>query len=217
MFNGRIALSPQEIFDKDFKIDTRGYRLQEVDKYLDQIIKDYVEFINIIKELKTENKELSRENMDLKHELRNLKANIDIVKKSEKEIKILMKKYKMPDSICDNPKQQIGYWFENGVQLSGGQWQRLAICRTMARDNEILLLDEPNAALDAITFRMLYNEINAQANRKVCVMLLQHFVNFIGGSEEICVFDDGKLISRGKHDRLYDTCRIYKELYDAQQ
>ena len=41
-------------------------------------------------------------------------------KKSEKEIKILMKKYKMPDSICDNPKQQIGYWFENGVQLSGG-------------------------------------------------------------------------------------------------
>lgn len=40
-------------------------------------------------------------------------------KKSEKEIKILMKKYKVPDSICDNPKQQIGYWFENGVQLSG--------------------------------------------------------------------------------------------------
>ena len=68
MFNGRIALTPQDIFDKDFKIDTRGYRLQEVDKYLDQIIKDYVEFVNIIKEL------------------RNLKANIDIVKKSEKEI-----------------------------------------------------------------------------------------------------------------------------------
>ena len=138
-------------------------------------------------------------------------------KKSEKEIKILMKKYKMPDSICDNQKQQIGYWFENGVQLSGGQWQRLAICRTMARDNEILLLDEPNAALDAITFRMLYNEINTQAKRKVCVMLLQHFVNFIGGNEEICVFNDGRLISRGKHDKLYDTCRIYKELYDAQQ
>ncbi len=117
-----------------------------------------------------------------------------------------MKKYKMPDSICDNPKQQIGYWFENGVQLSGGQCQRLAICKTMARDNEILLLDEPNAALDAITFRMLYNEINTQAKRKVCVMLLQHFVNFIGGNEEICVFDDGKLISRGKHDKLYDRC-----------
>ena len=86
MFNGRIALSPQDIFDKEFKIDTRGYRLQEVDKYLDQIIKDYVEFINIIKGLRNENKALERENIDLKHELRDLKANIDIVKKSEKEI-----------------------------------------------------------------------------------------------------------------------------------
>ena len=86
MFNGRIALSPQDIFDKEFKIDTRGYRLQEVDKYLDQIIRDYVEFINIIKELRNENKALERENIDLKHELRDLKANIDIVKKSEKEI-----------------------------------------------------------------------------------------------------------------------------------
>lgn len=86
MYNDRISLTPQDIFEKDFKIDTRGYRLQEVDKYLDQIIKDYVEFINIIKELKGENKELAQENINLKHELRNLRANIDIVKKSEKEI-----------------------------------------------------------------------------------------------------------------------------------
>ena len=86
MLNDRISLNPQDIYEKDFKIDTRGYRPQEVDKYLDLVIKDYVEFVNIIKELKNENKELSRENMELKHELRNLKANIDIVKKSEKEI-----------------------------------------------------------------------------------------------------------------------------------
>ena len=86
MFNGRISLTPQDIYDKDFKVDTRGYRLQEVDKYLDQIIKDYIEFINIIRELKSENKELLNENLDLKHELNKLKANIDIVKNSEKEI-----------------------------------------------------------------------------------------------------------------------------------
>ena len=86
MYNDRIALTPQDIYEKEFKIDTRGYRLQEVDKYLDQIIKDYVEFTNIIRELKTEIKDLVQENKDLKHELRNLKANIDIVRKSEKEI-----------------------------------------------------------------------------------------------------------------------------------
>ncbi len=86
MFNDRISLTPQDIYEQDFKIDTRGYRLQEVDKFLDRIIKDYVEFINIIKELKGENKELADENLSLKHELRNLRANIDIVKKNEKEI-----------------------------------------------------------------------------------------------------------------------------------
>ena len=84
--NDRITLTMQDILEKEFKIDARGYRPQEVDKYLDQIIKDYVEFINIIKELRNENKALERENIDLKHELRDLKANIDIVKKSEKEI-----------------------------------------------------------------------------------------------------------------------------------
>lgn len=86
MNQNNLNLTQDDILEKEFKIDARGYRLQEVDKYLDQIIKDYVEFINIIKELKEENKELARENMDIKHQLRNLKANIDIVKKSEKEI-----------------------------------------------------------------------------------------------------------------------------------
>ncbi len=86
MLSDRVVLTPQDIFEKEFKIDTRGYRLQEVDKFLDQVIKDYVEFANIIKELKLDNKELRNQNIDLKHELRNLKANIDIVKKSEKEI-----------------------------------------------------------------------------------------------------------------------------------
>ena len=50
MLKDRISLTIQDILDKEFKIDARGYRLQEVDKFLDKIIKDYVEFINIIKD-----------------------------------------------------------------------------------------------------------------------------------------------------------------------
>lgn len=138
-------------------------------------------------------------------------------KKSVDEIKLSMKKYKLPDNISNNPNQQIGYWFENGVQLSGGQWQRLAICRTMVRDNEILLMDEPNAALDAISFGTLYEEISDWSKNKVCVILLQHFSNVVGKNEEICVFDNGKLIAHGKHDILYKKCDTYKKLYDAQQ
>ena len=86
MFNGRIALSPQDIFDKEFKIDTRGYRLQEVDKFLDIIIKDYNEYNNIIRALDKDRKTLIEENQALKNEVRNLKSSIEAAKIGDKEI-----------------------------------------------------------------------------------------------------------------------------------
>ena len=86
MFNGRIALSPQDIFDKEFKIDTRGYRPQEVDSFLDVIMRDYNEYNNIIKALVKDNKSLMAENHTLKEEVRNLKSSIEAAKYGEKEI-----------------------------------------------------------------------------------------------------------------------------------
>ena len=86
MYNDRIALSIQDILEKEFKIDTRGYRLQEVDKFLDIIIRDYNEYNNIIKALEKERKALVAENQELKQEIRNLKASIEAVKSEEKEI-----------------------------------------------------------------------------------------------------------------------------------
>ncbi len=81
-----ISLTPQDIFEKEFRIDARGYELKDVDKFLDIISKDYIEFLRIINKLENEKKELIDENIACKKELRNLKANIDIVKKNEKEI-----------------------------------------------------------------------------------------------------------------------------------
>lgn len=86
MYNDRIALSIQDILEKEFKIDTRGYRLQEVDKFLDIIIRDYNEYNNIIKALEKERKALVAENQELKQEIRNMKASIEAVKSEEKEI-----------------------------------------------------------------------------------------------------------------------------------
>ena len=86
MFSDRIQLSSAEIFEKEFKIDARGYRLQEVDKFLDVIIHDYNEFNTIIKELAIKNNKLLEENEDLKTEIRNLKSDMEALKYSEKEI-----------------------------------------------------------------------------------------------------------------------------------
>ena len=86
MIQDKISLTPQDILEKDFKIDTRGYRLKEVDQFLDEIIGDYEQFYDIIKNLEKEKEELLKEIMNLKQELRNVKMNIDIAKTEDKEI-----------------------------------------------------------------------------------------------------------------------------------
>ena len=83
MLQNKITLTPQDILEKEFKIDTRGYRLKEVDQFLDLIIGDYEEFIKIIKENEKQKEELLEEIMSLKQEIRNLKMSIEIAKNSD--------------------------------------------------------------------------------------------------------------------------------------
>lgn len=82
MYQNKITLMPQDILDKDFKIDTRGYRLKEVDQFLDVIISDYEKFLEIINNLEKEKAELLGEIMNLKQELRNSKLNMEVVSNS---------------------------------------------------------------------------------------------------------------------------------------
>ena len=84
--NDRINLTMQDILEKEFKIDARGYRPQEVDKFLDIIIKDYNEYNNIIRNLEKEKRALALENQNLKNEARNLRSSIEAARIGEKEI-----------------------------------------------------------------------------------------------------------------------------------
>ncbi len=83
MFENKVTLTPQDILEKEFKIDTRGYRLKEVDQYLDIIINDYEELFKIIREKDQEKEELLQEIMSLKQEIRNLKMSIEIAKSGD--------------------------------------------------------------------------------------------------------------------------------------
>ncbi len=76
MYNDKIYLTPQEILDKQFKIDARGYRPQEVDKYLDMIIRDYTEYNNIIKKYEHDIHDLQEDNQKLKAEIRKLREQL---------------------------------------------------------------------------------------------------------------------------------------------
>lgn len=80
MYQERILLTVQDILEKEFKIDTRGYRPQEVDKFLDIIIRDYEEMTSIIKELEKDKKELVEDNLRLKQDIRNLRTKLEVIR-----------------------------------------------------------------------------------------------------------------------------------------
>ena len=108
MYSDKIYLTPQEILDKEFKIDARGYRPQEVDKYLDMVIRDYTEFINIIKRNEREIRDLTEDNAKLKAEIRSLReqlvasessnngnntSNVDLLRRISQLEKVVFGKY----------------------------------------------------------------------------------------------------------------------------
>ena len=78
MYQTKLNLTPDDILEKEFKIDTRGYRLKEVDQYLDLIIQDYQTFLDLIKKQDKEKNELAEEVLRLKQELRDANVNIEM-------------------------------------------------------------------------------------------------------------------------------------------
>ncbi len=78
MYQNKITLTPRDILEKEFKIDTRGYRLKEVDQFLDIVIGDYEQFYEIINGLEKEKADYLAEIMKLKQELRNSKLSVEV-------------------------------------------------------------------------------------------------------------------------------------------
>lgn len=78
MIEDKLYLTPEEILEKEFKIDARGYRMQEVDKFLDMVIRDYTEFLRAIKKLEKDNLDLIEDNKKLQLEYRKLKDAMSV-------------------------------------------------------------------------------------------------------------------------------------------
>ena len=100
MIDDKLFLTPEEILNKEFKIDARGYRMQEVDKFLDMVIRDYTEFLRTIKKLEKDNLDLIEDNKKLQMEYRKLKsaisassegasANVDVLRRLSNLEKII--------------------------------------------------------------------------------------------------------------------------------
>jgi ATP-binding cassette subfamily B protein len=101
------------------------------------------------------------------------------------------------------------------ADLSGGQWQRLAIARIMYRSPNILLLDEPTSAIDAKSeYKIFKNILEAQKGKTT--LIISHRFSAVRKAKKILVLDHGKVIESGSHEELISKRGVYKTLFDVQ-
>ncbi|MBG0832377.1 ABC transporter ATP-binding protein [Planomonospora sp. ID67723] len=105
--------------------------------------------------------------------------------------------------------------FKDGQELSGGQWQRIAVARGFHRDALLLICDEPTAALDARAEHALFERIRRHADGRT-VLLITHRLASVRYADRIYVLDRGKVTEHGTHARLMDLGGLYAELYGLQ-
>ncbi|MCG7376549.1 ABC transporter ATP-binding protein/permease [Paenibacillus sp. ACRSA] len=110
---------------------------------------------------------------------------------------------------------QLGKWFEDGQQLSGGQWQRLAIARAFMRNADLYILDEPSAFLDPVAERDLL-ELFLDLMKDKIGIFITHRLSSARLAHRIIVMEDGKVIEQGTHEALLQRNGAYAEMYQIQ-
>lgn len=118
---------------------------------------------------------------------------------------------RMPDGL----DQMLGRRFEDGVDLSGGEWQKLALSRAYIRDAQILILDEPTAALDAAAEYEVFKRFAELTEGKTAV-LISHRFSTVRMTDRIVVLEKGAIHEEGSHDQLMTRRGSYARLYSLQ-
>lgn len=128
-----------------------------------------------------------------------------VISGAEEFINNLEKKY----------NQQVGSWFNNGVQLSGGEWQKLGISRLLMKNGDCYILDEPTSSLDPISEYNFFLKLKNNLNNKIGIFITHRFIN-AKFANKIIVLDNGTISECGTHEELIKSNGIYKKMYELQ-
>src|SRR6266567_64819 len=111
--------------------------------------------------------------------------------------------------------QMLGRRFEGGVDLSGGEWQKLALARAYLRDAQLLILDEPTAALDARSEMEVFERF-AELTEGKMALLISHRFSTVRMADRIVVLSGGRLIEEGNHEELMSSGGVYAGMFEMQ-
>jgi ATP-binding cassette, subfamily B, bacterial len=111
--------------------------------------------------------------------------------------------------------QMLGHFFVNGFELSGGEWQKVALARAYMRNAPIVILDEPTAALDARAEYDVFKRFSEMTQNRTAV-LISHRFSTVRMSDRIIVMDKGEILEIGSHDELLENKGRYEELFQLQ-
>ena len=111
---------------------------------------------------------------------------------------------------------QLGRWFQDGRELSGGQWQKIALSRAfMRKQADILVLDEPTSAMDAEAEARIFDHFR-EATQKQMAILISHRFSTVRMADQIAVLSKGKVVERGSHEELMQQNGQYAHLFEIQ-
>lgn len=126
---------------------------------------------------------------------------------------------KFLDGLPNGADSYVSTWMEdaegnNGIDLSGGQWQRLALARNFYRDSPIIILDEPTSAIDALAESRIFKHLFADKSKTV--VTISHRLTTVEKADMIYMMQDGKIIERGTHEELVGKKGAYYTMFESQ-